>query len=409
MSFARLPLPACARIVCIGLVLLAQACQSGKKAQRAADRPVRARTATISSGMADNDAGTPPSRTRFVPSPETQKAISRIRDASWSLFTQSMPPTRLSFFANNLGFIVKDAIEAVPLTAGHRQNPCRANRVELQAPRELVTMADQRLLAVGASSTFILDSNCESKVLLPKVSYLPGNHLLPDPRWPNAFSIYDPSSHRFSRFQWSKDALPSTKFFLPTSTLVDPNLGSGACALMRDGSLACVQGRELVHGWPGHPTRSLGTIAEGPACVRVLPADRVDHARVVRGEAWLEEYALVDTVPLVNRFPLPVLPFDLVAGSSYLAVLQITPATHGNAAEEYLVVLESDGKLRWSIPRGTLPPDLSEREWIRQHFECRGLTASPTRPWLAVSNCSQIDVFDARNGQLLQRIQRTAP
>lgn len=409
MDFTRLPSLASATIVCLGLMLLSQACQSEPKARDSTFQNALGKTTSQLFGVAGSEAGMRLGRPPFVPSPETLQAIAKVRDAKWTVFLQSMPPARLAFFANNLGFIVRDAIEAVPISAGPRHNPCRANRIALPAPREIATMADQQLLAIGASSAFILDSNCESRLPLPKISYLPGNHLLPDPRWPNAFSLYDPSASRFARFQWSPEALPATTFLLPTSTLVDPKLASGTCALMRDGALACVHRRELVHGWPGHPSRSLGTIADGPDCVRVLPGDRVDRTRLVRGEALLEEYALVPAAPLVSRFPLPVVPFDLVVGPSYLAILQIAPATQGREAEEHLVVLDSDGKLRWSVPRGRIPRDLSERAWVREYFECRSLAASPTRPWLAVSNCGQIDVFDARNGHLLQRIQRTAP
>lgn len=405
MAFPREPLPRRVRILWIPLFALALACQTPRSSKSRKGK----RTAVAENGAAGSPAASEVTVRRFAPSPETQQQIAKIRDVSWQLFPQSMPVVRLAFFANNLAFVDRDALEAVPVLATGASNPCRSQRVELRAPRELATLADQRLLVVAGDGTFVLDSNCQTREALPKVSYLPGNHLLADPRWPNAFSIFDPATSRFSRFRWAAHDPPSTHFLLPFATLEDANLKDGPCGLMRDGAVACVHGRELITGWPGHRSRSLGLVAEGPAAVRVLPGARVDTVRLLRGEELLEEYFLTKGAPSVTRFPLPRIPFDMVAGPSYLAVMQLTPGNHTQGTEESLVVFESDGTLRWSLPRARVSQNLSEREWVHQYFECRSMATHPTKPWLAVSDCAYVHVYDARNGQLLQRIQRAAP
>lgn len=348
-------------------------------------------------------------RPRFAPSSETLEEIAKIRGANWQLFPQTNPPSRLAFFARNLGFISDNAIRAVPIQAERGSNPCRANQLTVDAPREIVTLADQTLLVLGKSTSFVLDSNCQTTRILPRVSYLPGYQLLPEPRWANTFSMFDPASGQFFRFQWDPKTLEPKSVFLPSATIEDSNFRNSACSLMRDGSFACVQGQRLVAGWPGYHPRMLGSIEAGAPVVRVLPADRVDHVRVLRENAELEEYWLVSGAPKTLAFPVPQIPFDVAVGPSYLAILQMSPASKRHVTESTLVVLEADGKLRWSMPREAIPQDLSESDWVHRYFDCSSVAAHPVRPFLAVSTCEYVDVYDARTGQVVQRIERSAP
>ncbi|HMA91583.1 MAG TPA: hypothetical protein VKP30_02810, partial [Polyangiaceae bacterium] len=181
------------------------------------------------------------------------------------------------------------------------------------------------------------------------------------------------------------------------------------CGLMRDGSFACVQDQRLVAGWPGHRARTVGSIEQGAPVVRVLSAERVDHVRVLRENAALEEYWLVPGAPKTLSFPLPNIPFDVAVGPSYLAILQLSPSSERHSTDSTLVVMEADGRLRWSVPRERIPQNLSEREWVHQYFDCTNIAAHPVRPFLAVSTCDRVDVYDSRTGQVVQRIERSAP
>ncbi|HMA94763.1 MAG TPA: hypothetical protein VKP30_18865, partial [Polyangiaceae bacterium] len=168
------------------------------------------------------DAGSSESpRARFAPSPETLDQIAKIRGSKWQLFAQSYPTSRLAFFARSLAFVSNNAIQAVPVLAEHGNNPCRSNQLSVDAPREIVTLADQTLLVLGKSTSFVLDSNCKTTRVLPRVSYLPGYHLLPDPRWANAFSLFDPPSGRFLQFRWEASDTAPRSVFLPTAEVED--------------------------------------------------------------------------------------------------------------------------------------------------------------------------------------------
>jgi hypothetical protein len=319
-----------------------------------------------------------------------------------------LPPQRLAFFAHNIAALVGDAVWAMPLQSERGPNPCRPNRLDLESPREITTLADQTLLVIGAKSTLNLDSNCQTTWKLPKVSYLPGSRLLPDPRWPRSFGLFDAQSGNVSRYRW--DAFPKdlSGFLLPELTLDDPNVKGAACSLMRDGSLACVNDKRLFVGWFGRATCLLGEVGAGAPVARLLPADRIDHVRVLRSDSELEEYWLVPRLPRVNGFALPRVAFDVAAGNGYLAVMQLETDDTGST-EARLVLLEPDGTLRWSRLLDRIPASLDERQRLHDYFDCRGLASHATRQLVAVSNCTSIDLFDAKSGRTLQRIDRTAP
>ncbi len=344
---------------------------------------------------------------RWSPNPETQEEIAKAHSIAWRHGPQPLPPQRLAFFARNLAALVGDAVWALPIRIDQVKNPCQANRLSIEAPRELTTLADQTLLVLGAKTTLMVDSNCQTTLKLPKVSYIPGNRLFQEPRWPRSFALFDSSSGSFSRFRWGQEHKTDSGFLLPMLTIDDPNIKNGVCALMRDGALACVNGKHLFVGWPGHPTHPLGNIAHGASVVRLLPAARVDHVRVLRSDSYLEEYWLTPGLPKTLGFALPQVAFDVSSGNGYLAILQLESAAAG-ATDVRLVVLEPSGTLRWSLSFDRVLANLTEQQRLREYFECRNLASHPTRPIIAVSNCDRIDLFDARNGRILERIDRTA-
>jgi hypothetical protein len=344
---------------------------------------------------------------RWSPTPEVREEIAKTRGGAWRHAPQPLPPQRLAFFARNLAALQGDAVWALPIRIDHVKNQCNANRLSIEAPRELTTLADQTLLVLGAKATLMVDSNCQTTLKLPKVSYIPGSRLFPEPRWPRSFALFDSPSGSFSRFRWEQEPKADSDFLLPMLTIEDPNIKNGACSLMRDGALACVNGEQLFLGWPGHPTHALGKIAHGASVVRVLPADRVDHARTLRSDSYLEEYWLTRGLPKTRGFALPQVAFDVSSGNGYLAILQVESAVAG-ATDVRLVVLEPGGTLRWSLLHDRVSTHLNERQRVRAFFECLNLATHPTRPTIAVSNCDRIDLLDARDGKILQRIDRPA-
>jgi hypothetical protein len=389
------------------LALLFVTCE---RSQLSAGKPERLRSSNVS-GPQPSASGIESPRVvgpHWSPKPETLEVLGRVIGSTRQLVPQPAPPQRLAFFARNVAMLVGDSVWALPVSVDHFKNPCRPNRLPVVGPRELTPLADQTLLVVGSKTSVVLDSNCQTTVKLPRVSYIPGNRLLPEPRWPNAFSLFDPKSGSFSRFLWTEQPASSTEIWLPNSTLEDPNLRDSACALMRDGSLACVHDEQLVAGWPGTPTRTLGKIAHGSPVVRLLSAERADHVRVLRSDSLLEEYWLVPGPKKMRSFALPSVPLDATTGPGFLAILQVVQSSTG-ASEIRLVLLDADGSMRWSLPLETVRGDLSERDWLHAYFECRSIAAHPTHPWLVVSNCDHIDLYDTRNGRLLQRIESAAP
>lgn len=349
-----------------------------------------------------------PDRPRWSPRQETLEAIAITKNVIWRHEPQPHAPQRMTFFAHNLAVLTDDAVTAFPLQFERRRSSCTANRVAIEQPREVTSLADQMLFVVGAKESLLLDSNCTTKWQFPKVSYLPGSRLLAEPRWPRAFAIYDSPSGTLSRFRWQEMPKSMSGFFLPVTTIGDAQLKGGSCALMRDGSLACVTGEQLFVGWPGYQTRPLGSVAAGAPIVRLLPAERADHVRVIRNDSQFEEYWLTPKLPRMRAFPLPSVALHVVAGSDYIAVLQ-TEMLDDGATDLRLIALEPDGTLRWSLPVGRVPRNLTEQQRHREFFDCLSIVAHPVRPYLALRNCSRVDVFDARTGLALQRIDLPAP
>jgi hypothetical protein len=391
----------------VAVALLLVACESAPKP--AASKPHQ-RQAVLDAGTLPSASSTGSSidrRPHWSPKPETLETLRNVSGTTRRLLAQSAPPQRMAFFARNLAMLVGDSIWALPIAVDHFRSPCKPNRLPVVGPREMTTLGDQTLLVIGSKTTIVLDSNCQTTLTLPKVSYIPGNRLLPDPRWPNAFSLLDAKSGSLSRFVWDEQPAGSTEIWLPTSTREDPKLRDSVCALMLDGSLACVHDEQLVVGWPGTLPRELGKIAHGAPVIRVLPAGRTDHVRVLRSDSLLEEYWLVPGPKKMRSFTLPSVPFDVTTGPGLLAVLQALQTSSG-AAELRLILLDADGSLRWSLPLETVRADLSEHDWVHTYFECRNIAAHPIHPWLAVSNCDRVDLYDTRNGRRLQRIDRAA-
>lgn len=388
--------------------ILLVACENGPR--RSTPKSVRPKSVPRPAPAASQSIleSAAPERPRWSPKPETLEEISKVQSAAWHAWPQSLPPQRLAFFAHNIAALVGDAVWAMPLQSERGPNPCRPNRLDVESPREITTLADQTLLVLGAKTTINLDSNCQTTLKLPKVSYLPGSRLLPDPRWPRSFALFDAQSGNVSRYRWDESPKDPTGFLLPLFNVDAPNVKNAACSLVRDGSLACVNGRRLFVGWPGHPSRLLGEIAAGAPVARLLPADRIDHVRVLRSDSELEEYWLVPNLPKVQGFALPRVAFDVAAGGGYLAVVQMETDATGST-EARLVLLEPDGTLRWSRSLERIAANLDERQRLHDYFECRGLASHSTRPLVAVSNCTCIDLFDAKSGRFLQRIDRTAP
>jgi len=344
----------------------------------------------------------------WSPKPETLEAVAKVVGKAWRPSPQSLTPQRMTFFARNFAVLLGDSVLTLPLLKDQYPNPCRANRIAVDTPRELGTLPDQTLLVIGAKLTLNVDSNCKTTQTLGKVTYLPGARLLADARWTKTFALFDAASGNISRFRWPEAHPTLGDFMLPVLTNDDPNLKNAACALMRDGSLACVNGIRLFTGWPGMPTRLLGVIPSGAPIVRLLPGDRIDHVRVLRDDSQLEEYWLIPKLPRTRSFTLPEVAFDVAAGSAYLAVLQLE-GTKAGTTDVRLVILETDGTLRWSRSLDHLPPNLSEQQRLHDYFDCRGLATHPTRPLVAVSNCDRVELFDAKSGQRVQDIDRTAP
>lgn len=343
----------------------------------------------------------------WSPRAETLKEVAEAGAVVRRVSPQSAPPQRIAFFARNLALVAGDGVWATPVGADEHRNPCRPNRLDIEGPREIAALADQTLLVLAATRTLVLESNCRTIKPLPRVSYLPGNRLLTDPRWSRAFTLLDASTGHLQLFRWGEETKDAASVFIPVKSIDDPHLRAGICASMRDASIACSQESVLFAGWPGYPTHRLGSLEPGAAVVRLLWTNRADQTHVLRENGVLEEYRLSAPPRKLGAFTLPRVPFDVSVGSGFISVLQVED-DNPNSTRFRLVVLESDGTWRWSILLEEVPAYVDERQWHRQYFGCRQLAAHPTRPWIAVSNCEQLRLYDARNGQLLQQVDRGA-
>jgi hypothetical protein len=352
-----------------------------------------------------SEASTPPEQRRWSPRPETRQAIDEVASGYRRYDPFSAPHGRLAFFARNIASLTLDSVSVAPVRPDIHQNPCRTNRLNVEEPRELTPLNDQSLLVIGARTAFVLDSNCETRVTLPKISYIPGNQVITEPRWPRAFTVLDAPSGTTYRYQWKPDQHSIANVLLPIATRQDPLLKGAICTPTLDASLACVRDGQMLVAWPGHSARRVAALESGAPVVKLLRADRADRVRVIRQDATLHELALTGQATRIASFPLPQTLIDVVAGRGFLALLQADAEADGSTSIR-LVVLESDGTLRWSIRIDTLPRALSDAAYHREFFECRSLATHPVLPWIAASNCSSIGVYAANNGERLQSVER---
>jgi hypothetical protein len=191
---------------------------------------------------------------------------------------------------------------------------------------------------------------------------------------------------------------------LPKTLTAPDRLTNSICNLLLDGSYACIKDSILYTGWPGQPAKRLGQLAPGATIERVLPGDRGDHARVLRSDARLEDYSVTSPPKLLSTLSLPWVPFDVVRLKGAVAVLKLE---QGNSTEVRftLSVIESSGALRWTEPLDSVPVPSLPADFDRELLHCRNLAIHPRKPWLAVSNCQSVTVFDSRTGGILAKLQ----
>ncbi|MGC4067801.1 MAG: hypothetical protein QM784_24755 [Polyangiaceae bacterium] len=280
-------------------------------------------------------------------------------------------------------------------------------RINLDAPRELVRLADNGLLAIGAKTTLTFDADGRQRAALSKIAYFPESLLVPDPRRPRAFTVFDRNLGSFALYRWDEKRAHSKdqddSFLLPTATLDFSELSSASCTLLQDGSFACLKGAMLYSSWPGYPPKKLGEIASGATVSTLVPGARADRVDVLRSDARLEEYWITNPPKLLSSQTLLWAPFQLLRVKTALVLLRFLGGRTN--VEFHLQVLEDNEGSRWSVELDRVDYPSSPEQFDRELMACREIAAHPTKPWVAVSDCSSITVFDRQTGDRILKLE----
>jgi hypothetical protein len=284
----------------------------------------------------------------------------------------------------------------------------RPRRIDIEEPRELLRLADHGLVAIGAKATLTFDADGRQRAPLSKIAYFPESLFVPDPRRPRAFTVFDSNLGSFALYRWDERSAsaPNDKggtFLLPTATLDWPELSSATCTLLQDGSFACLKGSVLYSCWPGYPPKNLGEIAPGATVSSLVPGARADRVDVLRSDARLEEYWVTNPTKLLSSQPLPWVPFQLVRAKASLVLLRLLAGPAN--VEFHLQLLEGNADSRWSIALDRVEYPTSPDDFDRELLACREIAIHPTKPWVAVSDCHSITVFDRQTGTRLHQLE----
>jgi hypothetical protein len=125
---------------------------------------------------------------------------------------------------------------------------------------------------------------------------------------------------------------------------------------------------------------------------------------VLRSDASLEEYWVVSPTKRLSRIDLPWVPFNVTALKSAVAVLVLDSKAE-QEVRLWLTVIEADGKARWKAPLDAITTPSEASDFDRELYSCRSLAVPPQKPWIAVSNCQSIQVFDAQTGARITTIE----
>lgn len=364
---------------------------------------------TVSNLATLASAATPPTVNL---SSETQRELTQLRNLTLRFVPQEENVRRLEFFGTNLARLTRDALYVGQATGSATNDTWTTKRTLLQTGREIVRLADDSLLVVTTSSTLRFNSDGKPESPLSKVTYFPGMRLWPELRYRNAFATFEPNSATLSLYRWDDPATsnptethtpPIGPIFLPSTISTFDGLADSNCHLLLDGSFACIKDLTLFTGWPGHPPKRLGSLAPGATVVRLVPGDRLDRVRVLRSDARLEEYWVVSPPKRLRSISLPWVPFDVVRLKEAFAVLWLEQGSSPDVRFS-LSVVEASGKLRWTKPLDVVPSPSSTADFDREVLACRSLAVHPRKPWLAVSNCQSVVLFDAKTGVELAKL-----
>jgi hypothetical protein len=341
-------------------------------------------------------------------SPETLRAIATLRNATLRFTPRETPPQRLTFFGNHLARLTRSELYLAIFTQSQSAYQTEIKRHAIASARELTRLADDSLLVMSAKATLIFDADGRPQNSPGKIVYFPGTFLFPELRFPKAFFTFEPNHGIFSLFRWdqSKEHIKNTSsaILFPDKELELPNLIESLCGQLLDGSIACVREQTLYTVWPGFPEKRHGLLNPGATIVRILPGNRLDRVRLLRSDGRLEEYWVAEKPKMMATLSLPWVPFDVARNEDAVAVLQLEQDTP-QQLKFSLVVVDNKGTVRFKAPLGTVPTPSDSADFDREVLSCRSLATHPRKPWIAVSDCHSVSVFDSKTGSLLAKIQ----
>lgn len=391
------------------LILCVFGCEASPELPSFKERPKALPLPTASALTARTSA---PPTPRLALRPETERAITKLRNETLRFTPREAPLERLSFFGAHVARLTRDALYlalAPQRTKELTKDPTwTTKRIAIDAGRELVRLADDGLLVVTASTTLVFDADGRAQSPLGKVPYFPGMHLWSERRFPKAFSTFESSSATHSLYRWEAPGTapkPSvSSLLLPQTVSTLDGLAGSLCGPLIDGSFACVNEGVLYTAWPGYAPKRLGPLEPGATIVRVLSGDRLDRIRVLRSDGRLEEYWPIAKPKRLSTLALPWVPFDVARLEHAVAVLRLEQ--DGTSEVRFsLAVVDTSGKLRWAVPLGHVPTPNSTADFDRDVLDCRSLATHPSKPWIAVSDCETVQLFDARTGTRLGRLE----
>lgn len=181
----------------------------------------------------------------------------------------------------------------------------------------------------------------------------------------------------------------------PERTL--PGFDGVAFTTLLDGSFLFTAGSTLTHKLHAAAARSF------PLPVarvwRLLPAPRIDRALVVSADGAFTWVEIGERLLVVKTVQTGVIPFDVAAASSFIALVSVVEA--GNAPRRFMLnVYTADGELRFSTGLPAVPASAAD-DWAANVVSEMQVSVGDEPPRVAVGGRSQLLLFDAVSGKRL--------